>query len=670
MQKINLTSNKDRKSTPAVSASKKNKKNDWSVPWWGWVIVGVIGLIIFVVTIVFVIALSAKSSVEKFRDQAMDTYSRSQWAYEAFKDQDYAEARKRLASTKESFGYTRRRFEDLKASLNLAGYGKYYSDGLIVMDAIDETLDLAEEVVDIVEPAAEVLGLTGKDEENEGTTEDRVKMVLEALQVIGPQMDAVIAGLERVQAHVSEIDAKKYPTRLGDLLGMSFVLKKAGHEELIDLNAQEKITDLQEKIAFGIQTLKEYRPILDKIPEMAGGTGQRKKYLVIFQNNNELRPTGGFLTAYAVIFVEDGKVVPEKSDDIYELDKKFNKKIAIPEKLGKYLTTEKYWNLRDMNIDPDFSRSMETFLENYDLVPGEPHDIDGIVTIDTFVLTSLIDILGPVQVEGYGEFSTEKDAKYDAPQIIVALSEIITRPTPYIREDRKGILGPMMKAMLEKVYGAGSAQFPALFSALMNLIEGRHVQVYFMDKDLQESAEMINVAGRMNAPEDGSDFLAIVDANLGGAKSNLFIDYEVEQTVLPPENGKIEKRVVITYTNSQAGDNCNLEAGLLCLNAVNRDWFRMYVPEGAELIEAKGFKGDTETYDENGFTVFDGYFFLNPKSSTKLDITYTVPYAKADEYDLQIWQQGGLREVPHVIDVNGEQESIVVSGDTKYSTKF
>ncbi|MBQ6154902.1 DUF4012 domain-containing protein, partial [bacterium] len=315
---------------------------------------------------------------------------------------------------------------------------------------------------------------------------------------------------------------------------------------------------------------------------------------------------------------------------------KFKKKAAIPEKLGKYLTTEKYWNLRDMNVDPDFKRSMDTFLENYQEVPGEPQDIDGIIAIDTQVLTGLIDVLGPIKVEGYGEFSTEPDEKYGAPQIVIALSEIITRPTPYIREDRKGILGPMMKGMLEKVYSAGKEQFPQLFSVLLDAINGRHVQAYFLNDDLQQSAEMINIAGRMEPAAAGEDFLAIVDANLGGAKSNLFIDYNVEQTITVPENGMLDKRVVINYVNSRPGDNCNLEAGLLCLNATNNDWFRIYLPAGSKLTSARGFKGEPEVYEENGFTVIDGFFALNPNSTAKVDLEYSVPYTNETDYVLNI----------------------------------
>lgn len=662
MHKLNLSSGKK---------TKNAKKSAFSLPWWGWLITGLIAIVVFAATVVLTVVMSLKSSVEKFRLQAMDTYMRAQSAYDAFKNQDLEGTREKIADTKQSYEYTKKRYADLQPLMKITGNGRYYEDGLILLEAGDEGLDLADHIIEIVEPAAEMLGFTkSEDDDADDTTEDRVKRLLDTLQIIGPQMDDVITGLESIASRIDQIDPKNYPVKVGDIFGAKFVLDKTGHSELADFALRDTISNGQKTLATSIETLKEYRPILDKIPEMAGGAGKRMKYLVIFQNNNELRPTGGFLTAYAIIFIEDGKVTPEKSDDIYELDKKFKKKIAIPPKLGKYLTTEKYWHLRDMNIDPDFKLSMDTFMENYATIDSEPQDIDGIITIDTFVLTNLIDILGPIQVEGYGEFSTEPDKKYDAPQIIVALSEIITRPTPYIREDRKGILGPMMKAMLEKVYGASKDKFPELFTALISLMDGRHVQTYFMDEELQESAELINLAGRMPQLEKGSDFMAIVDANLGGAKSNLFIDYEVEQTILPPENGEITKRVVITYTNSQAGDNCNLEAGLLCLNSVNNDWFRLYLPEGSKLVSAKGFKGEAETYDENGFSVIDGYFSLNPKSTTKIDLEYTVPYTDAEEYRLHIWQQGGLREVPHLIDVNDNQEKITVTGDTNYTAKF
>jgi len=227
-----------------------------------------------------------------------------------------------------------------------------------------------------------------------------------------------------------------------------------------------------------------------------------------------------------------------------------------------------------------------------------------------------------------------------------------------------------MKAILEKVYSAQKEQFPQLFQLIIDDIAGRHVQAYFLDEEFQAAADKIDLSGKMIAAPSGEDFLAIVDANLGGAKSNLFIDYGVEQTILPPSDGVLEKQVVINYRNSRAGDNCDLEAGELCLNATNNDWNRIYLPLGAELISAKGYKGEPTVYEENGFTVIDGFFALSPNSTAKIDLQYTIPYQNEQEYVLNVWQQGGLRTVTHLIDVNGDQEEVIVDRDTVYRAPF
>lgn len=648
-----------------------NQKTTRKFSWWGWLLAAITGILIILLTALAVLGLAYKDIINNFKVQAQETYQFVLDTYATFKTQDLPGTTTKLQTTQASLEKTSNEFTQLKAPLTLLGKKAQYEDGLAVFAAAQHGLAVAQKGLAVLTPYADVLGFTVEKKEEGGTAEDRIKKLLDTLSVVGPELDSILTDLQAAQLEIDKIDPNDYPEKLSDWFGMSFILNKMGKAEFAEYPVRAKIIEMQDTVDLMIKTFEEYQPVINKLPEIAGsGENNKKKYLVIFQNNNELRPTGGFLTAYAVIYMENGKITTEKSDDIYELDKKFSKKIAIPATLGKYLTTEKYWNLRDMNIDPDFSKSIETFLTNYQTIKGEPQDIDGIIAIDTQVLTGLIDVLGPVEVNGYGTFSNELDKKYNAPQIIIALSEIITRPTPYMREDRKGILGPMMSAILTKVYSAQKEQFPALFQVMVKAIAGKHAQAYFINQELQAAADKINLTGKMIAPTDGSDFLAIVDANLGGAKSNLFIDYNVEQTILAPENGELSKKVVINYKNSQAGDNCNLEAGLLCLNSTNNDWNRIYLPLGSKLVSAKGYKSEPNVYEENGFTVIDGYFSLNPNSTAKIDLEYTVPYSNTQDYVLKIWQQGGLRTVNHLIDVNDNQEEITVAGDTLYKTKF
>ena len=474
---------------------------------------------------------------------------------------------------------------------------------------------------------------------------------METLEKVAPQLDSIQGDLNKLNEELAAINENRYP------------------EKIKELEVRKQIAGAKSLAQSASKVLADYRPFIEKLPEIAGATGQRKKYLVLFQNDNELRPTGGFLTAYSVIYIEDGKVTPEKSDDIYELDKKFNKRIPIPAELGRYLTTEKYWNLRDMNIDPDFKKSMTQFFTNYSLLKGEPDKIDGIIAVDTELLTDLVKIVGPVEVAGYGTFTAENDQRCDCPQIIYALSEIITKPTPYLRADRKGILAPLMQTILQKIYASPRVYMADLFTVGIKSMEGRHVQMNFFDENTQLAIEKINAAGRLQNRSSAQDFLAIVNANLGGAKSNLFTNYEVLQTVAAPQDGMIEKSVEISYKNNRKADNCNLEAGKLCLNSTLRDWTRIYLPKGSQLISAQGFNEDAKSYDTEDFTVIDGFFILEPLGSAKIKISYKVPYTDSN-YKLQIWKQGGITEIPMIIDVTGGQEEILVNKDTLYETEF
>lgn len=573
-----------------------------------------------------------------------------QIAYQSFKEQNLPQAESELKKLNEELTQIKSSYTKLGFYQYVPFVSKYYVDGNHGLEAAQAGLNAGLKTVEAVTPYADVLGFGGEKFEG-GTAEDRVKLILQTLEKITPQLDAIAADLEVAQSHLAEIDPQDYP------------------ESVKGTPVRASITQGKELVAGANKALTDFRPIIEKIPEIAGANQNRKKYLVLFQNDNELRPTGGFLTAYAVIFIEDGKVTQEKSDDIYELDKKFSERIEIPEALGKYLTTEKYWNLRDMNTSPDFKISMEQFFEHYQNVRGEPDNIDGIIAVDTELLTAIMEAIGPVEVPGYGTFTAENDPRCDCPKIIYVLSEIITKPTPYHREDRKGILGPLMSALLHKIYSSPRTFMADLFRVGLESIEGRHLQAYLFEDQAQQAIEAVNAGGRMELDPNAQDFLAIVNANLGGAKSNLFVNYDVMQEVSAPENGQITKTVTITYKNSRAADNCNLEAGLLCLNSTLRDWTRLYLPKGSKLVDAQGFTQETKEYDEGDFSVIDGFFILEPKSQATLKITYTVPYTDSD-YKVKLWKQGGVDPIPVIMDVTGGQEEVLLNKDQVYQTTF
>jgi hypothetical protein len=612
---------------------------------------GFFALLIIVFSIIGTLGFYTYQVALELKSQAETAQTTGMNAYTNFKNQNLPGAESELNNLKEQLTNIKTTYSKLSFYRNFPIVKGYYLDGEHALNAGEAGLNAGGKTIAAIAPYADVLGFSGEGTFEGGSAENRIKLILDTLEKVTPILDEIQADLNTVDEELAQIDDNRYPEDFKGIAAKNMIIQaKQGADQAKTL-------------------LSEYRPIIELIPDIAGSKGERRKYLVLFQNDNELRPTGGFLTAYSVIYIEDGKVTPEKSDDIYELDKKFNKKIPIPEELGRYLTTEKYWHLRDMNTSPDFKKSMNQFFEHYQNIPGEPDNIDGIIAVDTQLLTDLIEVVGPINIPGYGTFSAEIDQRCDCPQIIYALSEIITRPTPYLRDDRKGILGPLMSTILTKIYSSPRTYMADLFNIALKDIEGRHIQMYFTDMEFQKAVETINAAGRLVANDSAQDSLAIVNANLGGAKSNLFIDYKVTQTVSEPVDGKITKTVEISYNNDHKADNCNLEAGLLCLNSTLRDWTRLYVPKGSELVEAQGFTEEAKTYDEGDFTVFDGFFTLEPMAQAKLKVTYTVPYTD-ETYKIRLWKQGGINPIPTIMDVTGGQEEVLVNKDLIYETEF
>jgi hypothetical protein len=627
---------------------------------WQKVVAGLLVVLLLLGSVAAAMGFYTLAVVNQLKAQVDETEVSARAAYDAFKMQNLPTADAELKNVQTKLGDVRQTYNKLGFYRFVPVASMYYNDGVHGLNAADAGVRAGIKSLEGITPYADVLGFAGEGTFTGGTIEDRLNLLLQTLSKITPLVDEITAEVKTVDAELAQINPNRYP------------------ENFRGTNIRSLLSGAQLFSKGALTALTDYRPILEQLPAMAG-SGQARKYLILFCNDGEQRPAcGGFMTAYAIIKVENGKIQPEKSDDIYELDKKFTKNLPIPPALGRYLTTEKRWNLRDMNTSPDFKESMNVFLEHYKGIKGEDQSIDGVIAINTHVLVDLIKALGPVNVPGYGTFTAENDPRCDCPNIIYEMSNIITRPTPYIRTDRKGMIGPLMREILTKFYTAPKQQWPAVFEAALGKFEdrgqggwigGRHIQAYFYDEKFQQAAETINVAGRMT-PVENSDFLGIVNANLGGAKSNFFITHSVTQEVSAPENGVITKSIEITYKNSRHGDNCNLEAGLLCLNSTNRDWTRIYLPAGAKLVEANGFREAPKEYEENGFNVIDGFFLLEANSQAKLRLTYTVPYADTETYRLKLWKQGGTEPVTNVVTVNGEEHEVIVDRDRSVEVTF
>lgn len=564
-------------------------------------------------------------------------------AYTAAKSQDLVTAKDKLSQTKLDFETVAKNYR-LLAWYKFTPLRWHYQDGERLIAAGRVGLESGSLLVDTIEPYADVLGFTGEGTFAGGTTEDRIIKILETLGKVTPAFDQISQNLQTVNHELSQINPNRYP----------FSIKSRQVPELIK-NAQAVANTAS-------TTLDEFRPLIEVLPAVAGLEDDRR-YLIMFQNDAEIRATGGFMTAYGIVRIDKGRVFQERSDDIYSLDEQFNSRLKPPEAIQKYLPLVFYWHLRDMNMSPDFKTSMDTFLEHYQTLPNPPDDLDGIIAVDTQVLTDLIRVLGPIEVPGFDTYTAEIDPRCDCPQVIYELEDFATRPVAYVRDDRKAFLVPMMQTIIAKAYGAPKNVWPNLFQTVIGNIQQKHVIFYLFDDAAQQAVEQSGIAGRI--VDTDTDYLHINDTNFGGAKSNLFITEEIQDAITTTDSGTSHE-LSVTYKNPAPASNCNLEAGQLCLNGTYRDYVRFYLPLGSTVTESLGFQEDSvKTYDELGKTVVEGFFQFAPQSQAKLKLIYTTPYKPQDsQYRFLIQKQPGKKTPQYTLTFNGvDQQQFSLATD-------
>lgn len=609
----------------------------------------ILGLVVFVGVVVPGMDIYKKAQVLASHSNSIETLAASQ---------DISVIKTEIASIRTDLASFSQSFARVSYLKNMPWVGAYYRDGESATKAANAALDTGDLVIAAIEPYADIIGLKGAKQAASGmeNANDRLQFIVSSIKTITPQMGAISDKATIANTELAKIDASRYPV------------------EFRGIKIREKLTKYLSLAEEGTKLLSQSKPLIEAAPYLLGVDSPRT-YLLIFQNDSELRPTGGFLSAYSIVEINKGKFKPVSSSDIYILDAKYTPSIAAPDIFRQYLggiyAANNRFRLRDMNWSPDFKTSMETFVP--EAKKAGLTNYDGIITVDTKVLKNLLDVIGTVGVFGLGNFGTQIDPACNCPQFIWQIQnytsqegavvwsqdepgKIIFAPKNY-GKNRKDILGELMNSILANTLGQPKDKMPALIDAGWKSLMGKHVQMYMFDEKAQAALETFNLAGRIQDYQ--GDYLHVNDANLGGRKSNLYVTSEVTQDISVARDGSVEKTVTITYKNPQKYDGF--------LNSVLPNWTRVYVPKGSVLIDRQGFDDMAEPYEELGKTVFAGGFKLRPEGVKQVTLKYKLPFKATGSLKLFVQKQGGPEGPLYTINVGKKKEELYLTADQEFS---
>ncbi len=541
-------------------------------------------------------------------------------------------------------------------------FGNYYRDGEAAIQGGIYGIDAAQIAIDTAAPYADIIGFTGdaskKAQSGEESANDRIQFLVSTIKDVLPKVDQIAEKAKLASAEFNKIDANRYPESIGG--------KKV----------REPLRQGLALVNEATQLVSESKPLLQEAPYLMGIDSPRT-YLVIFQNDKELRPTGGFITGYSVMTVSKGKVSAVSSNDIYNLDKAYKPTIPAPDPIIKYLKGPYLLNrnlrLRDMNFDSDFKVAMDTFVK--EAQKAGIGKIDGIIAVDTQTLVNVLAVIGNVGVPGYGNFNTTITPECNCPKVIFELesfadvegsvvwdqndpTKIIFAPANYY--NRKAIVGPLMNSVLRNAMGQPKEKIPALFQAAWDSLTQKHILFYMLDPKAQAGVESFNIAGRVK--EYSGDYLLVSDANLGGRKSNLYVTNEIVQDVSIGRDGSVTKTVTITYKNSQGYDGW--------LNSLLPSWVRIYVPKGSTLISVDGLDAKVDPYEDLGKTVFAGAYTLRPQGVQKITLKYKLPFNVKGEYKVLVQKQPGIDSITSTVNVGRQTQDLILKTDQEFKFKI
>ncbi len=363
-----------------------------------------------------------------------------------------------------------------------------------------------------------------------------------------------------------------------------------------------------------------------------------ERHLVLFQNDTELRATGGFMGSFALVDMDRGQItdINIPGGGPYDLQGSLLTFVQAPRALR---LINPRWEFQDTNWFLDWPTSAAKVSSFYEKAGGP--SVDGVVAIDTHVLEALLKTLGPVKLPTYGvEITADNFRQLLQEQVEVKYDRTENKP--------KKIIADLAPALLERIKSLPANQALELAAVLSEQLTERHIQIAHHNPDIQAVFSQLGWGGEV--VQTPGDYLAVVNTNVAGGKTDGVINDSYDLNIHIDEQG------LATHTLNIKREHTG-KKGVGFSGVRNVDYLRVYVPAGSTLVSATSSEvppanlfeqpdaqwsvdatlaasdgtyrlepgSNTEIYQESGKTVFAQWLQVDPGQDAVVTLVYTVP---------------------------------------------
>ncbi|MEK7184422.1 MAG: DUF4012 domain-containing protein [Patescibacteria group bacterium] len=354
-------------------------------------------------------------------------------------------------------------------------------------------------------------------------------------------------------------------------------------------------------------------------------------YLVLFQNNAELRPSGGFIGSFAVVDIGRTGIERYQIDtNINKRDKAFTDKyhIALPGPMAQGLPGIT-WAMRDANWDLDFRDAARRVAWFYEQEGGEA--VDGVIAINGSVVQDVLRLTGPITLAQL-DVPLTADNFFDVLAKEIELDYYLD-PVQQAANEPKSVLTKLLPALLARVREPRIAvQLPRL---LRQELDENQVQLFQYDPALERRIIARGWAGEI--PTTDGDYLYLNNAQIVGYKSSLSVAQESQLQIRSQADGLLTHQLTVERTHTGDG---------VWPDFRNNNYLRIVVPRGSQFMSATLNGTSTTTVDttlEADKTVFGIWLTTDPGYTSSLQLSYRTPASvSGSDYELYYQKQSGV----------------------------
>ncbi|MDH5533213.1 MAG: DUF4012 domain-containing protein [Candidatus Pacebacteria bacterium] len=447
----------------------------------------------------------------------------------------------------------------------------------------------------------------------------------ENVQYIGKNMlDPTIPQANLIVLEEQLVDINNEVIELNNHLNSSFILKNLSITNKI--NQTLKITD---QIINSLKTI-------NKDPHT---------FLILLQNTEELRASGGFMGSYARIDLNEGKVTNITIQDIYEPDGQFTGFVDAPPGAKEYLSGGQGLRLPDSNWHPDFPTSAKIISSYFAF--GDERKIDSIITVNVDQIEKILKIVGDIYLPDYGLTVTSDN--------LTALARADRNAFFAGSKQKANFLTSLFNNLKIELTKLNSQQQTEIIETLLRGLQHKDLQLFSWHPQLQDIFVKYNVAGEIEYQDQSDFYLYLLETNVGINKANKKITREVKinlgqnRTDLEVKFHNDGSESLLDYINYQR----------IIVNPMVTVKEVRYGEEKISFYEDLITNSKGKDFKQVGFLIP-----LESGQSKTLNITLnyqTICVEKSCK--LQIQKQSGIQPTPYQINYMGKSKNIVLEQD-------